>query len=132
MPWDENADRFSTNGKNLLVEKPGPGGLGPSITLHNSGGGVNASATIDFDTAPDIATPPVSRIQTVDVGIATSDIVSLTKQPAPGGDLVAKDSWSSTTHALLMGSRVNWLAKVDSASPITLDSRLVPKTPLAA
>ena len=64
MPWDENADRFSTNGKNLLVEKPGPGGLGPSITLHNSGGGVNASATIDFNTAPDIATPPVSRIQT--------------------------------------------------------------------
>jgi hypothetical protein len=62
------------------VVKPAPGQLGPSLTLTNTGGGVNATAAVDFNTfAPSYSGGynPSARIQAVDAGNFANDIIFL-------------------------------------------------------
>src|SRR5215472_13541409 len=61
-----------------------PGALGPSLTVTNTGGGVNAAAAVDLNTFPPPASAtynPSSRIEGVDDGNFANDIVSLSNTP---------------------------------------------------
>jgi hypothetical protein len=65
--------------------------LGPSLTLTNPGGGLNAAAAIDFNTFSSTSGTynPSSRIEGVDDGNFANDIVFLSNTPgAPNNGLV--------------------------------------------
>jgi hypothetical protein len=66
----------------LLIEKDVAGGLGPTLTILNAGGGASAESSIDFDTYdPGAANAPSSRIFAIDDGDSSNSIVFQTKVP---------------------------------------------------
>jgi hypothetical protein len=75
----------------LEANVPATGTLGPSLTLTNPGGGLNAAAAIDFNTFSSSSGTynPSSRIEGVDDGNFANDIVFLSNRPgAPNHGLV--------------------------------------------
>lgn len=88
----------------LAVSASAPGSLGPIISITNTGGGQNSACALDFYTfdpgegaGPDHAISPSSRIQAVDDGNFTNDIVFLINTPgAANNKLVEKLRITST------------------------------------
>ena len=91
--WTGNADRMSitnfgsvgintTNPYTLLhLVQSNSGGLGPSLTLMNSGGGAGSAASVDFDGYDPGISPPTVRIQSIDDGNSSSSLSFSTKAP---------------------------------------------------
>ena len=76
----------------LEANKPAAGALGPTLTLTNTAGGVNAAAAVDFNTFPPSSTGtynPSSRIEAMDDGNWANDIVISSNHPgAPNNGLI--------------------------------------------
>jgi hypothetical protein len=73
----------TTNPYTLLhLSQNASGGLGPTLTLMNSGGGANASTSIDFDSYdPTPSNPPAVRVASIDDGSYSGSLAFLTKNP---------------------------------------------------
>jgi hypothetical protein len=112
----------------LSVSAAAPAALGPIIALTNTSGGVNAAAALDFYTydpgegaGPDHATSPSSRIQAIDDGNFTNDIVFLINTPgAPNGKLVEKMRITSAGNITVPGDIV--LTGADCAEQFDVSS----------
>jgi hypothetical protein len=102
-----------------------PGTLGPSLTVTNTGGGVNAAAAVDLNTFPPPASAtynPSSRIEAVDDGNFANDIVFLSNTPgAPNNGLVERMRIASTDRSLFL---------VILSSPATLVSTRPTQAPV--
>lgn len=92
--WTNSADQMSITSSGsvgigttqpytkLHVRQDNSGGLGPSLTLMNGGGGAGSAASIDFDGYdPGNANSPTVRIQSIDDGNDSSNLSFLTKIP---------------------------------------------------
>jgi hypothetical protein len=98
----------------LHLVRSNSGGLGPSITLMNNGGGAGSGASVDFDGYDPTVNAPTVRIQSIDDGLSSSSLTFLTKVPGAAtnglveqvrlsdyGSLIVD---SSSLNALLFGS----------------------------
>ena len=65
----------------LHLVQNNPNGLGPSLTLMNSGSGAGAGASVDFDGYDTTTNPPTARIQSLDDGNYSSNLTFSTKTP---------------------------------------------------
>ncbi|MGO9088470.1 MAG: tail fiber domain-containing protein [Candidatus Sulfotelmatobacter sp.] len=65
----------------LHLVQSNSGGLGPSITLMNNGGGAGSGASVDFDGYDPQSNAPTVRIQSIDDGISSSSLTFQTKTP---------------------------------------------------
>ena len=100
---------IGTNSPRSVVEAAvsAPGALGPSLTLTNTGGGINAAAAVDLNTFQPPAAAnynPSSRIEAVDDGNYANDIVFLSNTPgAPNNGLVERVRIASTGQVTVSG-----------------------------
>jgi endosialidase-like protein len=98
----------------LHLAQSNSGGLGPTLTLMNVGGGAGSGASVDFDGYDTTIYSPTVRIQSLDDGASSSSLAFLTKVPGSAanglveqmrlsdyGSLIVD---SSSLNALLFGS----------------------------
>ena len=103
---------IGTNSPRSVVEAAvsAPQTLGPSLTVTNTGGGVNAAAAVDLNTFPPPASAaynPSSRIEAVDDGNFANDIVFLSNTPgAPNNGLVERMRMASTGQVTISGDLI--------------------------
>jgi hypothetical protein len=91
--WTINGDRMSLTPAGYLgvgttqpytelhLRQDNSGGLGPSLTLMNGGGGAGSAASVDFDGYDTTTNSPTVRIQSIDDGNSSSSLVFYTKNP---------------------------------------------------
>jgi len=110
MPWTLTGNNVETQDGNVSVNVSAPSGLGPVLTLTNTGGDVNAAAATDFNTYAPSATGtynPSSRITALDVGNYANDIVFLSNSPGgPNNGLVERMRITSTGNVSVPGDIV--------------------------
>jgi hypothetical protein len=111
------AKTLAVNGGALNVTKNAPGALGPAITLTNTGGEQNAATAIDMSTYPPVSTGtynPSARIQAVDVGNFTNDIVFFANKSGAGNSGLVETMRITSAGTLKVANDIT-LANADCA-----------------
>ncbi|HKM48439.1 MAG TPA: DNRLRE domain-containing protein [Terriglobales bacterium] len=108
----------TTNPYTLLhLVQSNSGGLGPSITLTNSGGGAGAGASIDFNGyEPTVANPPTARIQSIDDGSDSSSLTFQTKTPGSVSNGLVEQVRISDYGSLIVDSSHNNTGSLNSGA----------------
>jgi Chaperone of endosialidase len=93
---------------NLHLSQNASGGLGPVLTLMNSGGGTGASTSIDFDTYdPTPSNFPGARIWSVDDGNYSDSLAFLTKIPGAATNFMTEQVRIADYGSLVVDSSGN-------------------------
>jgi hypothetical protein len=88
----------------LHLVQSNSGGLGPSITLMNSGGGAGSGASVDFDGYDTTTNSPTARIQSIDDGNSSSSLTFLIKNPGAASNPLTEQVRISDYGSLLVDS----------------------------
>jgi hypothetical protein len=88
----------------LHLVQSNSGGLGPSITLMNNGGGAGSGASVDFDGYDPGSNTPTVRIQSIDDGISSSSLVFYTKNPGSASNPLTEQMRLSDYGSLIVDS----------------------------